>query len=184
MSFVANENDIITTALTAGGQGATASTVYGDYSAYKAFNRYADSDDQWSANGSGDQWLKIDLTLTPQGIHSASLTSYNVYARSNGYESYNMNTWVLAGSNNDIDYTTIDTQTDLSWSNGEEKMFTLGSPTSPYRYFRITGSSPSGNPDIGELQLIGALCQMPSCYFLSRRDRMDMRAVSNRNQLA
>jgi hypothetical protein len=187
MATYSHNTDDVTLALTGDGQGATASTTFLGEHPYSAFDHNAST--PWDANGAGPDWLKIDLQLAPgAGINrKASITSYTVTARNDSatYMKYVMNTWTLSGSNNDEDWTTLDTQASLSWSVGEMKTFDLAQASAFYRYFKIEGTAPSGNAGMWQLELIGVATEdhHPKCYLHRRkRDNLDMRPISTRNQ--
>lgn len=94
-------------------------------------------------------WLKIDMGT---GVEVGSFT---VRSRDTNSVTYNgfPTDFELQGSDNDADWTTVHSETGLSWSNAETKTFNLAS-SATYRYWRWYITDASTDPAlIAEAQL-------------------------------
>lgn len=147
--------ELIYPVLTGGSQGATASSeLGGGYNAWNGFDGVLSTGGMWSAGAAGVQWLKIDLER--EGVYVGEkrrIVSYALQARTDGYTHTNIRTWIVYGSNDDADWTELDSQADITWENGERKVFPLSEPSAEYRYFKIEGTPDAGMVCIGEWQL-------------------------------
>jgi hypothetical protein len=111
--------------------------TYGDENPFRAFDRYLSST-RW-ASGISTGWLKIYIG-TAQVVTLYSLTS-----RSDGYLTEMPKNWTLEGSNDNSSWSTLDTQTNITWaSNSLMKYFTVSSAGS-YSYYRINVSANGGS---------------------------------------
>jgi hypothetical protein len=126
---------------------ASASSYYSSndlYTAWRAFDgAYTDF---WnSGNGSLPEWIKLDAGA------AFLLTRYTLTARtpSNHYWA----AWILEGSPDNSSWTQVDSQSGQTFSNGQTKSYTLGTPSS-YRYWRWTISS-SQSGTYAEMCMIG-----------------------------
>ncbi len=91
-------------------------------------------------------WFKINYA------QDTVLKQYSIKADSSGAAEY-PSAWILYGSNNGTDWTSLDTRTGLTFTLGEEKTFTL-SITASYKQYRISfsdGVTSSGNGELGKL---------------------------------
>jgi hypothetical protein len=91
----------------------------------------------WVSN-TRPEWLKLDL-----GSTSAVLGKYAIVCGDSASLCFSPpKAWVLAGSNDNSTWTTLDTQTaQTGWGLREKRMFTLSPAASMgYRYYRITVS--------------------------------------------
>lgn len=89
------------------------------------------SADSWSANAAVPAWVKSDLGT------AKTVTTYRVIARTSTGATSCPSAWTLEGSNDNSAWTTLDTQSGLTWSSGQERVFTAASPGS-YRYYRLS----------------------------------------------
>ena len=113
---------------------------------YKAFNGTVGTNAYWLgtgpwSGGSGSDWLKIDM-----GANAKSLVSYSIQVNTIPEPTRAPKAWTLHGSNNDSDWTLLDTVTEqTSWGSGESRNFVCdaGSDT-VYRYLRWTFSENNG----------------------------------------
>jgi hypothetical protein len=156
---------------------ATASGEYGTGEAIWMAFAHDGGTQKWS-NDSGTGWLKWNCGT---GVKKA-ISAYTVTSRGDGYDTSVMNTWKLYGSNDDNTWVELDSQTSISWATAEMKTFTLATPSAPYQYFKIEGSSPQYSCAIGELELLEHVVA-PVCYLHARRNRMDIKGVSTQDQL-
>lgn len=124
------------------------------------FNAFDDVTNNWwwlSGNdGTEPQWIKMDLGSG----NSASVNSYYMTSSFNNATYPGMpKDWTLEGSNDDSNWTVIDTRADqTSWGNSATRTFTLASDSSYYRYlkFNMTHKEVSGYGwQIYRIQLIG-----------------------------
>jgi len=123
--------------------------------AWKAFegnlNHYWVSDDD--VDGA---WLKVDMGSG----NTYKVSKYKLVANSVSQEHDRQpKAWVFQGSNNDSDWTTIDTESDqTSWGTSEAREFTCDTITTEYRYFRLLFSENNGdsNLSVGELYIYEA----------------------------
>ena len=129
---------------------ASGSSIYGGYAPHLAFNQSASSG--WCSGGGPPQWLKIDLG---EG-NGAWLAGYSLTTLSE-WSACNPRSWTLAGSNNDTDWTTLATETDVPQAGlAVMTTFSVPIPSAAYRYFRINVTAGYGDfPAIGELELLG-----------------------------
>ena len=173
-----NANDVTTQLLAADATKCTQSGEYNStYAGWKAFNH--DGDASFWSNTAGEKtgWLKWDLGAG----RKASLTSYTVTSRGDGYLASCPVSMHLSGSNDDSSWDELDSQHGLSWGIAEMKTFTFGSATAGYRYWKIDAVASGLAVAIGEVELIGDLIQdtEPSNYLCSRdRDRMRTKGIS------
>ena len=136
---------------------ASASNNYSGNEPYKAFG--FDEYDEWScwATSTGTTgWLKIDLG-SGNGI-AVNLYSVKASTRTQSGDdgaARAPKAWNFQGSNNDSDWTTLDTQSNITgWSNGEERYFSFSNSTT-YRYYKIDVTENNGATilGIGKLRL-------------------------------
>lgn len=115
---------------------ASASSEYYGNVASKAFDGLYGASNVWEAYPVSSAWLKYDLGI---GVAKV-IAQYKIYAFQGVYYP---TAWTLEGSNNDSDWTVIDTQTGQSFGYGETRVFNSFSNSAAYRYYRlnITGLS-------------------------------------------
>jgi hypothetical protein len=128
------------------------------YYAYKAMSdSTASGDTAWVTSGVSTGWIKYDFTTTK------IITKYTM-ARGNstslgaiGDASRMPKDWTFQGSNNDSDWTTLDTVTsETNWTDPDlVHNFTFSNSTS-YRYYQIVISANNGDAylGIGELEMM------------------------------
>jgi hypothetical protein len=133
---------------------ASASIEASSHYAYFAFDDAVGIDHKWLANGTSG-WLKIDL-----GSGNGKAVKQYTIQDFNEAESKCMRMprdWTLQGSNNDSDWTTIDTQADIAFLLNEKKTFTCTSNKTAYRYYKLNITDNNDDPDhvgVGELELM------------------------------
>jgi hypothetical protein len=146
---VSNATDIV-----GSGTASADSEVHAGWLASYAFNTNASN--AWaSAVASVDHWLKYDLGLG----NATTVTSYKM--TSQNVDSLCPGDFKLQGSNNDSEWTDLDTQTGITWggAGGVEKEFIISNNTA-YRYYRIyvtlrSGGS-QGETHIRRVKLFGS----------------------------
>ena len=93
----------------------------------------------WGNDNHLPVWWKYDLW----SWNSEIVKKYEIYISDDitagwrGSYEYAPSEWTLDGSNDNTNWTTIDTQTGQSWSTDEWKSYTTTWNTSSYRYYRI-----------------------------------------------
>ena len=113
---------------------ASADSDSGSYYAWQAFD--ADTGTIWEVPSNPPHWLKYDF-----GSGNAKvIQKYRMYVP---IPVYGSKTWQFQGSNNDSDWDTLDTQTDINWASGEWKDFTFSNSTA-YRYYRLYITASNG----------------------------------------
>ena len=119
---------------------ASANDSDGPYVASNAFDN--DNNTCWSTN-TGPNWLKYDF-----GVGAThAVMGYSLFVKSD-YPTYAPKTWTFEGSNNNTDWTTLDTQTNITtWSLKNTYTFTNAVA---YRYVRwnITATNNGGGYSI------------------------------------
>lgn len=131
----------------------SASNTYNaTYAAFHAFDQNVTAGEYWNTGTTSvPVWVKVYLGSG----NAKAISSYTVTAPSSDATTVPKD-WVIQGSNNDSDWTTLDTQTGISFSALEMKTFTLSSKSSSYLYYRmyITAKSDGGWLCLGQLELI------------------------------
>lgn len=131
---------------------ATAGSYYGSRTPSRAFDNANTgyTADAWQSNYKVD-WIKYDLG---SGV-TKTVKSYKISASTFPQDS--PKDWKLYGSNNDSDWTEIDSVTDeTGWSSKETRSFTCSSNTTAYRYYRLSVSACQSNSYeliIGEIEM-------------------------------
>lgn len=134
----------------------TRSSVFsGDYEAWKAFDHTIGYSGWFTQNTfSTSEWLKIDMGAG----NGKSISSYTITG--DPEQSFNARTWKLQGSNDDSEWTDLDTQTNYTGlDDGLMNTFNLPSPSNTYRYFMLYITAKSSSVSylaIAELELIGS----------------------------
>lgn len=120
---------------------ASASSEYNaTYAAWKAFDHSVGNISLWDAGFNVTTgWLKFDFNL------NTIVRSYSMYAYT-GYQNYHPTAWTFEGSNDNSNWTTLDTRSGISWSAEELKTFSFINETT-YRYYRINVSA-SGSTEL------------------------------------
>jgi hypothetical protein len=121
----------------------SASTYNGPgYDAYYAFNGVKTAGYGWMSNNATSGWLKIDLGATNPKI----ITKYVVTGQNSSYLNRNPYSWTFEGSNDDSNWTTLDTRTsEASWTNYESRTYSFSNSNS-YRYYRMNISASVSDP--------------------------------------
>ncbi|WP_010499228.1 discoidin domain-containing protein [Paenibacillus elgii] len=103
------------------------------YLAYKAFD--GNSTSRW-ASRNVPVWLKVDFNKE-KVISKYTLVGFS------GDANQNLKSWTFEGSNNDTNWTVLDTQSNVTgWQNNVKKSFQFDNKTK-YRYYRINISQVS-----------------------------------------
>jgi hypothetical protein len=123
--------------------------------AWQAFDQTNAGNQYWVANGATG-WVEIDLG------QAAAINSYTISfpASGAGAETRAPQAWTLSGSNDNTNWTTLDTQSgQTSWAAGEMRTFNLPTLSATYRYFKINFTANNGDSylDVGEIELIDQL---------------------------
>jgi hypothetical protein len=117
---------------------------YPPWEAFDGVNTDTGGGNGWRpTNTSLPHWIKLDIGSG----NTQYCYTYKITVRSDA-SSDKPTSWTLAGSNDDSSYTTVDTQTSVTWSGGagEEKTFTCANPTvGAYRYWRLDVTAAQSN---------------------------------------
>lgn len=137
---------------------ASASGVYDNFQPWGAFDGVLTTAGRWVVDSASNQWLKYDFGAGREKI----ISHYSIVAvpSDQGTETdRSPRTFRLEGSNNDSDWTTLDTRTDEPiFAAGEKRTYRITSPAS-YRYYRLFISSNRGDITyivITELELLSS----------------------------
>jgi hypothetical protein len=108
----------------------------------------------WDTNGTSSGWLQAQLST------AVALTTYKI-TRRDDIPNRNPKTWTFKGSNDGTTFTTLDTQTNITWpTTGETKTFTFTNTTA-YLYYRLDVTANNGDTylsvgilDIGQFSVM------------------------------
>jgi hypothetical protein len=121
--------------------------------AWLGFDGSTQISNTWVSTAPASQWLQIDLGATKPAkvLGSYRLKMYDAVGTQAPRD------WVVAGSNDAVAWTTLDTVTgQTGWVGGQMRSFAVDTLAGPFRYFRITVSANNGHAtqhDIGEWYL-------------------------------
>jgi hypothetical protein len=104
----------------------------------------------WHSNGAAS-WIKFDLELYRIRVDDYTLRTRTDYQ----YGTY-LTDWILEGSNDDSDWTAIDTRNGQTYTHSTTTRYTT-TPTVGYRYLRIRDTSANSHMVIGEVEFYGSL---------------------------
>lgn len=106
-----------------------------------------DSGHAWaSADSTMPQWLQAQLST------ASAITSYGITARASD-ATQAPNTWTLQGSNDGSSWTTLDTRSGETFSNGQTKNYSFTNSTA-YLYYRINITVINGGTNAAIAELI------------------------------
>lgn len=135
------------------------SELLGSNDAFRAFS--SASGDSWIANATTG-WIKIDLSSEMK----RRLTSYQIKDSNTGTGvTRSPRDWTVQGSNDDINWTTVDTVSgETGWTTGETRTYTCDSPSSTaFRYYKVVVTANNGDANyltIGKIMLISPEASM------------------------
>jgi len=158
--------------------GTAASDAYAaSYLPAGAFNDVAtySSGSAWEVVTSYPHWISYDLG---SGV-SKCVAQYTIQP----YSVYFPTAWKFQGSNNNTDWTDLDTQTGQSFSSSEKKTYNSFLNSTYYRYYRWYFTGGKADLVILELEAMELMYPDPACYLHARRDRLNMKPVSTQNSL-
>lgn len=136
---------------------ASASTEYGmGLDAFDAFEGNVGIGQYWlTSAGNPTGWLKIDMGSGNTFV----IHQYEIQVNSVPEPNRAPKDWTLQGSNNDSDWTTIDTVAgETAWGNAEKRLFSCDDVSTAYRYFKVVVTANNGDANylqIAELFLWG-----------------------------
>ncbi len=121
------------------------------YGAWKAFNHINSIDaDRWGTALTTSGWLKIDLSI------NKLLSGYGIRTPSPvGTDEQMPKSWTFEGSNNNSDWTILDTRvSETGWTLSQLRVYSLSTNVA-YRYYRLNIASNNGAVlvGIGELEV-------------------------------
>ena len=124
------------------------------YEAWKAFDKKLLGTDAWQTlAGETSGWLKYDFGEKQKLI----VDRYSISPRERNFINRSPRSWTFEGSNNDVDWEILDTQTNITnWNPLNYSTFPITN-TNPYRYYRINISANNGGNyvAISEMQMYG-----------------------------
>jgi hypothetical protein len=102
---------------------------------------------------------------TGLGGHAAknkglAATRYSIISRESPLEKAAPKHWTFQGRNDNIDWKTLDTRSDISFAGAEKKTFAFAN-TTPYRYYRLNVSANNGNPNVLSISTFKILATVP-----------------------
>ncbi len=132
----------------------TASVMPGGYIATSSDNAYGPNYyafDQnngtfWGTNVAATGWLQIQFPA------NRTITNY-FFRNRTGFTNQTPTSWQFQGSNDGSSFTTLDTRTGVSFTDGGENSYTVASPGS-YRYYRLQCT---GNTNNGTIAIVAGL---------------------------
>jgi len=113
---------------------ASAITEYELYFAYKAFDQDNTGENYYMSHPDKTATLKLDFGK------NVKIAQYSIYPFSAIPTRYNPKNWTFQGSLNDSSWTTLDTQTNISWVASTKQYFAITNP-GLYRYYEIVVSA-------------------------------------------
>jgi len=119
---------------------ASASTeISSTYAAWKAFDKIVTGDSGWiTASFVTTGWLKYQFALA-KIVVSYTITPPYTYANDRAPKDFQ-----FQGSNNDTDWTTLDSQSGITWTSNTPRTFTF-SNTTAYLYYRLNVTAIRGS---------------------------------------
>jgi hypothetical protein len=158
------------------GDTVTSSTIMGDKAATRLFDNLTlnNTTDRWEGNDNAlpAVWVKYQFAgNTRQKVTAYSLTAQNASASSRSPAN-----WVLQGSNDDANWTTLDSVIgQANWTAEEKRTFTVNSPGS-YQYYKLIISALAGSGGdrvaLREMELLGTP-SLAHWYMLVRLSESD-----------
>jgi hypothetical protein len=120
----------------------SSSTEWTGLESFKAFDGGVGGGSYWLGTNAGVDWLQIEL-----GSGNARLLgSYAIQVNTIPEATRAPKDWTMKGSNNGTDWTVLDTRTSQTgWGSGETRTFTISSPTTAYRYYRLDITANNGD---------------------------------------
>jgi hypothetical protein len=112
---------------------ATANNNYSGLLPAEAFDNLTTIWEAWmSGNATSTNWLKYDLGSG----NEATIVRYSLTMEDPWAVDYFVRDWNFQGSNDDINWDTLDHQEDYTWTQGQKRYFDISNSTA-YRYYRI-----------------------------------------------
>jgi hypothetical protein len=112
----------------------------------------------WIASGDVDEWIQYDYGSGGE----RTMQAYVVRGYQTSQPTRAVTDWRVQGSNNGSTWTTLDTQTSVSWSHDNELKTYAFSNSTAYRYYRIYVDAVNG----------GTLSSFKQFYMLGSEDRL------------
>lgn len=104
----------------------------------------------WHATGSLPQWIQYQFAANTL-VGAYSITSAKALTETSpvGVPTSNPKAWLFQGSSDGINWTTLDSQSGITWFPNEEKLFAVASPQSFLYYrIRVSDAETTGLPTI------------------------------------
>jgi hypothetical protein len=106
------------------------SVIAEGYEAFRAMNGITTGEDGWFSENTVPQFLKY------QFAYAQIVTGYSLTAPDSGNYNYMARDWDFQGSNDNSNWTTLDSQADISFTQKQTRNFTF-SNTTAYIYYRL-----------------------------------------------
>ncbi|MFZ5351280.1 MAG: discoidin domain-containing protein [Bacillota bacterium] len=136
---------------------ASASSVYGSYYEWKAFDRVnTELYNGWACKkGTAASWLQY-------AFNTATVVRKYTLIGQKGYQARSPKSWTFEGSSNGTDWTVLDTRTNVTgWTDLVKKEFEFTNNTA-YKYYRINITENNGDATyivIAEMEMMGSTQQ-------------------------
>jgi len=114
-------------------------TTYGGYSAWKAF----DGISLVAANS----WLVAGTTSAitlDYYVSTYTICGYKIFSLYGGSTAWTPKTFTFNGSNNNVDWTQLDSRVNQTWTTSEAKTYYFAN-TTPYRYYKLHITANNGD---------------------------------------
>lgn len=123
---------------TTGGTASASSEFSGSTTADLGFN--GNTGNRWSSSAGGAQWLKYQFgSSATKTIRRYTIRHYSAANINNAPDS-----WTFEGSNNDSDWTVLDTiSSEPAWTAGEQRTYNIDNSTA-YEYYRLNFTATEG----------------------------------------
>jgi hypothetical protein len=138
----------MTSNTTPSGVASGSSSVNATYDYYKVFDKNTANNDGWcTPSGVTSGWIQYQFT-SPIIIGQYTLTT-------DSYPTYMPKNWTFEGSVDGVNYTVLDTQTNIAFATNEKKVFSIPNTTF-YSYYRlnITSNNGASQLQINEIEMI------------------------------
>jgi len=117
-----------------------------------------DLTEYWYSNTDNPAWWKYDFGAgNEKRIRKCEVQAGTV----SGVETVTIHNWELQGSNNDSNWTTLDTQSGITWASGQLRVFEFENDNS-YRYYRIfvADNDPSVRSAIASIEMMEGIYEL------------------------
>jgi len=140
MAYTSDLIPVMTSNTEPKGVASASSELSGAYAAWKAMDHVSPAGNCWATSAQQSGWLKYQFDS------AKIITQYKITIEDNPVDIDRApKSWTFQGSNNDSDWVTLDTQSNITdWVNHETKVFPI-SNTNSYLYYRLNISENNGD---------------------------------------